>query len=330
MSGSSWLCSARQWTIALIGCACAAIPADVACAQPQPTLPTVNLGYSNYLDGIAGPGWRLQEIGVAYRATRFHDSEGRTIASPIGADVIATQTQIAFLAKQRVLGAYWGADVQLPIARVETRLGPQHKITETGVGDLIVSPLILQWPRRRLFGRPFSQRLSLTAILPTGNYDSSRLVNLGDHALHFNPYYAATWEITPRWDLTARFHYLWNGKNSDPPAAMRARSSQAGQAVHMNFSSSYALTPNLRVGLGGYALQQLTDDKVDGAALKGSREHVFALGPGIMWRRGGTMVAANAYREFGARNRPEGFRISIRWARAFGQGGAQAARHTEK
>ena len=217
---------------------------------------------------------------MLYRATRFRDAEGRTMASPPAPMSLPRRARSDSLRGKRILGAYWGADVQLPIARIETRLGPQHEITETGVGDLIVSPLILQWPRRRLFGRPFSQRLSLTAILPTGDYDSSRLVNLGDHALHFNPYYAATWEMTPKWDLTARVHYLWNGKNSDPPAAMGAKSSQAGQAVHVNFSTSYALTPNLRVGLGGYALQQLTDDKVDGAALKRSRERVFALGPG--------------------------------------------------
>ncbi len=278
----------------------------------------VNLGYSNYLDGIAGPGWRLQEITVGYRATKFRDAEGRIVPSPTGAHVIASQTQIGFLAKSRLFGAYWGGDVQLPIARVETTFGPQHEITEVGMGDLIVSPLILQWPRRKLFGRPYSQRLSLTAILPTGDFASSRLVNLGDHAFHFNPYYAATWEMTPRWDLTARVHYLWNGRNTDPPAAIAAKSIQAGQAVHVNFSSSFALSPDLRVGLGGYALQQLSDDKVNGASLRHSRERVFALGPGVMWRRAGTMLAANIYREFGALNRPEGARISIRWAHAFG------------
>ena len=118
--------------------------------------------------------------------------------------------------------------------------------------------------------------------------------------------------------LASRLHYLWNGKSSDPPAAMGANSTQAGQAIHANFSTSYALAPELRAGIGGYALWQLTDDKTDGAALQRSRERAYGLGPGLMWRRGGNMLAANIYGEFGARNRPEGMRISIRLAKAFG------------
>ena len=133
----------------LLGGACAAMAAvGPAFAQPQPTLPMVNLGYSNYLDGVAGPGWRLQEITVFYQAAKFRDADGRTVASPSDVNAVGSQTQVGFLARRRILGAYWGADVQLPIARIETRLGPRRKMTETGLGDLIVSPLILQWPRR--------------------------------------------------------------------------------------------------------------------------------------------------------------------------------------
>jgi hypothetical protein len=331
MSESTLLPVITRWVPKLLGGAYAAMAAvEPAFAQPQPTLPMVNLGYSNYLDGVAGPGWRLQEITVFYQAAKVRGADGQTVASPSDVTAVASQTQVGFLARRRIWGAYWGADIQLPIARIETRLGPRRKMAETGLGDLIVSPLILQWPRRPLFGRPFSQRLSLTAILPTGDYESSRPVNLGDHAIHFNPYYAATWELTPQWDLTARLHYLWNGKNSDPPVAMGANSIQAGQAIHANFSTSYALTPDLRVGLGGYALRQLTGDKIDRVALRRSRERVIAVGPGLMWRQAGTMLAANIYTEFGARNRPEGTRISIRWAKAFGPSQARGERKPTK
>ena len=61
---------------------------------------------------------------------------------------------------------------------------------------------------------------------------------------------------------------------------MGANSIQAGQAMHANFSTSYALTPDLRVGLGGYALRQLTEDKIDRVALRRSRERVIAAGSG--------------------------------------------------
>ena len=58
---------------------------------------------------------------------------------------------------------------------------------------------------------------------------------------------------------------------------------QAGQAIHANFATDYAITEQFRLGLNGYWLKQVTDTEVDGEKVKGRREQVWAIGPGAMY-----------------------------------------------
>jgi hypothetical protein len=65
-------------------------------------------------------------------------------------------------------------------------------------------------------------------------------------------------------EFSVRFHYLWNSTNNDPFVGFGIRNSQAGQAVHVNYSASYEAWKNVRIGFNGYWLQQVADDRVDG------------------------------------------------------------------
>ena len=117
--------------------------------------------------------------------------------------------------------------------------------------------------------------------LPTGEYDRNKDINPGNNAVSLDPYWAATYWLNPKWTASTRIHYLYNFKNNEPGYAFGAADDiQAGQAIHANFATDYAVTPQLRLGINGYWLKQVTDTEVDGEKVKGRREQVWAIGPG--------------------------------------------------
>jgi hypothetical protein len=281
------------------------------------TLPSVNLGDSNFMDGVAGPGLLLEETIAYYHASRFTDFRGGKISGNNSIKSWLSLTHLAYLTKWKILGGYYGFEALLPAVRValDTDLGIRgHK---SGVGDLVLSPFIIQWVDHKILNMPFFHRINFPFILPTGRYDKDYDVNIGSHLYSFNPYYAFTLFITPKLETSWRFHYLWNSKNRNPPQPFVAESIQPGQAFHLNYAFSYEILDGLRAGIAGYYLHQITSDRVDGRKRSDSKEKVFAIGPGFMFSKKSFFIYLNAFYETGAENRPEGKKISLRFSKVF-------------
>ena len=186
-----------------------------------------------------------------------------------------------------------------------------------GIGDVLVGPY-LQWgPVMGTNGPIFMHRIELQCITPTGRYNRNDALNPGSNFFSFDPYWAATLFIMPRWTADWRIHYLWNDQNDEPGGG--AKTLQAGQAVHLNFSTSYEVLPKqLQVGWNGYYLKQFTDTEINGHAVGGRREQVLGLGPGAVWHFSqNDHLFLNVYFEMAAENRPEGERVNIRYVHHF-------------
>ena len=301
-------------------CSALAAIAAIWCSQgalAQVSLPPVNLGNTNFVDGRALPGIMFQQTLIAAEADRFRDNEGSTAVAPDQLSAFSVATQLAWLSQHQIFGANWGAEFILPLARVDLDINPVIGEARTGFGDLFLSPVVLQWPARELFGRPYWQRLNLNVTVPIGHYDRDRLVNIGNNTYRFNPHYAFTWIASDAWEVSGRVHYLWNGKNSDPASRLGADSIQAGHAIHTNLAVSREMSPGLRLGLAGYHLRQITDDRINGVRIAGSREQVIGYGPGLRKQNGPQVWFLHVYRESAVRNRPDRHQIIFRWARFF-------------
>ena len=309
------LCVCPPWCCALAA-AWILVAADGSRAADL-ALPPVNLGDTNFQDAIAYPGWLVEELVTYYHANRFNDYQGRERHGSNELTAQSAVTHVAWVSNFKLLDGWYGAEILVPFGQLDfkTEFGPKDK--DHGLGDVSVSPFFIQWPEYRLFGMPLFQRLDLLFKLPTGDYSRHSAVNVGTHVYSFNPYYAFTLIPTSRLEVSWGIYYLWNSENDHPFYRLRAEDTQPGQAVHANLAASYEVVKDLRLGVAGYALWQVTDDKVDGNDQAHSRERVSGFGPGLKYRFESWSVYVNSYYELGAENRPEGVKFAFRISRVF-------------
>lgn len=288
-----------------------------ALAQQVP-LPPLDLGATSFVDGIGGPGLFVQDIVEPFHSSRFAGPGGQAVPGSNTLDTVASITEVAYTSKHRFLGAYIGGELLIPVAHVdlETASGPRG--SQSGVGDVIFSPFLLQWPEHKLFGKPFFQRLhAVELIVPTGRYSSTAGVNVGNNLVSVLPQYACTLLLSPQLETSWRLHYLWNSKNNDPNPAYHASSIQPGQAVYFNASVSYKMQPRLRLGGAGYYLKEISDPRIGDRSIPGSREQIGAIGPGVWVATKPIEIYIHAFFEVGAENRPQGVRYVVRLVKIF-------------
>jgi len=191
-----------------------------------------------------------------------------------------------------------------------------------GFGDLEFSP-ILRWSTEA------TQTLFiLTTVAPTGDYSSTRAAN---------PSAGDFWTIRPAvqfsyigdgWDVGTRVAYSYNTRD-------KMTGYKSGGYVNWDLAMMKSVSESTRLGLSGYAVDQLNKDTSNlsaadfaarGAAFDareestlGQKGRVFGLGPEVAYIHGAGdyLVEGRIMKEFGAQTRPKGFTAFLTLAKPF-------------
>jgi hypothetical protein len=245
-----------------------------------------------------------------YVAGDLRDGHGNRVLGTNWLTAVTTSTHVAFVARNRVLGGRLAAEILQPLVDLDVQLANGTSTRVRGFGDLLFGPGI-QWTPKKIGEGFFAHRFVFIVSVPTGTYSDKRAVNVGNHFVFVNPYYAITYE-RKRLEYSARFHYLWNFTNNDPFVGFGIKNMQPGQAFHVNYATSYELWKNVRLGFNGYWLQQLTDHQINGSDVSNSRERTVGLGPGVQLSSGTIWFRLDGYVETDVHNRPSGIKVTFR------------------
>lgn len=289
---------------------------------PPPTVsqsPSLNLGATSFYDGFVGkPGLTYLAYLRYDRSTSFRNNDGDRIKSFKNPhlETWSLVHQFSYFTPDNLAeGVSLGFSALIPTVALDADFGAGGaalKHANSGIGDLTAGPFIQLAPITTSEGHPiFIQRFGLNVLIPIGTYDNDKDINIGTNYLTINPHWSVTWFPTSRWEASWRLQYIYNFKNHDPAASYPlifggkpVDDSQAGEMVSANFTTSYEIYPKVSVGLNGYYAEQISDDKVNGSKLSGSKEKVLGVGPGVFWHISeGKAVWVNIYHELEAENR---------------------------
>lgn len=302
----------------------------------------INLGGTSFFDGFSSTKPGLTYLGYYQYSYANHivDNHGNDLSAfknPVISDLLILN-QLAYTTSYTLFNGqgHLGFTVLLPYVMFNSHVDPGSSAPaptfQNGLGDTTWGAYVQMNPVIS-GGRPiFSQRFELDVIAPTGQYDSTKDINPGSNFWSINPYWSATLLPTPRTEISWRLNYLYNLANSSPlpqlPTSPAITKDQAGQAMWINYTASYAVKPNLHVGINGYWFKQLSNDKywlasggttTDGAAFGDTgKASLFAIGPGVFWKLDKhNILMVNAYFQTQARNRGRGEVFNVHWVHPF-------------
>ncbi|MBA4418998.1 MAG: hypothetical protein C0392_14005 [Syntrophus sp. (in: bacteria)] len=141
-----------------------------------------------------------------------------------------------------------------------------------GFADIAALPLIVNVNKGN-----FHVSFLPAIYLPTGYYNSNKLVSLGRNYYSVDLNTGFTW-LDPKLGLEASFNvgYMVNSSNN-------GTSYKTGDEFHLDYLIAQHLSPRFGFGLTGYVYQQVKGDTGTGAILGSNKSSAIGYGPAVMY-----------------------------------------------
>lgn len=165
-----------------------------------------------------------------------------------------------------------GAAVPVGYVHIDAGLGSLNASdSNTNIGDSLAIAA-LYWKTG-----DFHFKLGETVYMPTGDYSTDNLANVGRNYWGFDTSFAMTYlNMKTGTEISVIPGILFNTENS-------ATDYHSGNEFHVDFMVNQFLAKNFAVGFQGYYYNQVSGDSGDGAKLGSFKGESSGIGPAILW-----------------------------------------------
>lgn len=293
----------RFWSSAIAGAASMMILGAGPAKATENGIASYPVGVSTVLNGILpAPGeTRFYNYMQYYSANKFAGPNGQSIIPGFKSSVFVEAPRIIHTWNQTLGPFSLSSGIIVPLFNTDLTL-PVGSGSKTAVGDIIIHPLMIGYTNS---SHSLFVMSSFDVALPTGAYDPKRIANTGLNTYAFMPNISATWFPTQDWELSGTAQLEFNSRN-------HATDYQSGTVATLEGLVGYSVRKDLQLGVQGFYLKQISDDKQNGQAVAGNgfRGQAMGIGPQIRWDwTPGSAVTFKYQREFSVRNRPQGDRF---------------------
>ena len=262
---------------------------------------------SEYVNGVEGikagsvppPGLYTRNYFVFYSADTLAGPGGSNLPVGFNADVSAVVSRLIFITKHKIFGADYGFDITVPLVRTSLKIDALSlDETRTGLGDIIIEPVILSWHFSRA-------DLSAAAgvFFKTGNFAPQHLASPGKDYSTTMFTLGGTFYLDDSRKTTVSILSRYELHGTDGSTGI-----SPGDDFHFEFGIGHTFGRFTDIGIVGYAGWQVgADSGAVGAA--DVRDRIMALGPEIstVLPKAGLLLSVRVLREFNAVDRPEGW-----------------------
>ena len=280
-------------------------------------------GAEGFLCGmVPPPGFYFKNYTMFYKANQMMDNGAHKIDAFDESTVWADILRFVWVTDKKFLGGTCATQVFIPYVDADVRfnvpVGPKNKrhYKDDGIPCIIYTPCIIGY---HLFNNRFHWFFTADVFIPTGGQDDDSLAYIRHNYWTFEPIVSFTLFLTKRWDISSKLMYSINTTQDDCPTIYGINVDRdPGQEFHLDYTTSYAINDNLRIGLTGYYYKQTTDDDydLDNTVPSGIRQRlktdegckgqVFSVGPGIWYHKKNWFLSLRSQWEMAAKNRTEG------------------------
>ena len=265
-------------------------------------------GAEDFMSGaLPPPGTYLLNYIQYYSSDRLNDNNGNQISKGFKLNAFADVVRVVHVTKQQLLGASLGMHLFVPVVYLDVTVPGRGSDHRTGLGDIIVNPMILGW-----HGKNWHVSTGLDFYLPTGTYDKDRLANPGRNHWTFEPVLAGTWQSDSGFEVSTKLMYDFNTKND-------ALNYLSGQECHLDYAVGQKLG-DFNLGVAGYFYRQITNDELNGKKVEfndGNKGQVFGIGPAVKYNYRNMSFTLKYLIETAVENRPEGNNFWFKFSYAF-------------